>query len=163
MAPLYINDIFRAISDNKSLVLFNTIALSSDDTSVLVSRLELTRKQYYSRMSGLVKAGLIIKRDGNYFLTSFGKVVYEAQMLIGKAKQNYWKLNAIDSIESSSHELTAEERSKIIDTLIDDNELKEILLGPNKNKAVEKSINQPLISQEQSLSPTAHSQQLNPF
>jgi predicted transcriptional regulator len=58
-------------------------------------------------MSGLVKAGLIIRRNGNYFLTSFGKVVYEAQMLIGKAKQSYWKLKAIDSIESSSHELTA--------------------------------------------------------
>lgn len=59
-------------------------------------------------------------------------------MLIEKAKQNYWKLKAIDSIESSSHELTAGERSKIIDTLVVDNELKEILLSPNKNKAPEK-------------------------
>ena len=124
MASLSIIDTLKAISNDKSLVLFNTVALSSGRTSILINGLKVTRKQYYSRMSGMVKAGLIIRRNGNYFLTSFGKVVYEAQMLLGKAKQNYWKLKAVDSIESSSHELIADERSKIIDTLMVDNELK---------------------------------------
>ena len=69
MASLSIIDTLKAISDDKSLVLFNTVGLSFDRTGVLFNGLELTRKLYYSRMSGLVKAGLIIRRNGNYFLT----------------------------------------------------------------------------------------------
>src|SRR5690242_5399761 len=97
-------------------------------------------------MSALKNAGLISRNNGKYSLTSFGKLVYEAQILNGKAKQNFWKLNAIDSIESSSHELAAEERNRIIDSLIADNDLNEILLGHNKNKAAKNDINRPLIT-----------------
>src|SRR2546430_5396191 len=105
-----------AISNDKSLVLFNTIALASGDSSILISRLNLTRKQYYSRMSNLTNAGLVLRKNGKYFLTSFGKVVYEAQELIGKAILYSLKLKAIDSIESP--EFPDEEHNKIIDTLI---------------------------------------------
>ena len=136
-----VSDILTAISDDKSLVLFNTIALSSGNTDILISKLGLTRKQYYSRMYALTNAGLITRSNGKYSLTSFGKIVYEAQILIGKAKQNYWKLKAIDSIESSGHELSSEERCKIINSLIVDNDLKEILLARNKNE----SQNEPLV------------------
>src|SRR2546426_12412005 len=115
----------NAISNDKSLVLFNTIALASGDSSILISRLNLTRKQYYSRMSDLTNAGLILRKNGNYFLTSFGKVVYEAHELIGKAIQHLSKLKAIDSIESA--EFPASELSKVIDTLINNNKLKEII------------------------------------
>src|SRR6266516_3828493 len=93
-----VSETLTAISDDKSLVLFNTIALSSGNTDILISKLGLTRKQYYSRMYALTNAGLITRSNGKYSLTSFGKIVYEAQILIGKAKQNYWKLKAIDSI-----------------------------------------------------------------
>ncbi|HMH09720.1 MAG TPA: hypothetical protein VK553_03365, partial [Candidatus Nitrosopolaris rasttigaisensis] len=78
-----VSDSLSAISNDKSLVLFNTIALASEDSSILISRLELTRKQYYARMSELTKAGLIRRRNGRYFLTSFGRIVYDAQELIG--------------------------------------------------------------------------------
>jgi len=149
MTQLCITDTLKAISDDKSLVLFNTIALSPGETDVLITRLGITRKQYYSRMSDLVKAGLIMRKNGrNYFLTSFGKVVYEAHILIGKGIQNYWKLKVIDSlIESSSNGLTIEERNKIIDSLIED-DFKE-LLSPNNGKVVEEAINQPLVAPNQ--------------
>ena len=84
-----------------------------------------------------------MRESGHYFLTSFGKVVYAAQMLIGKARENYWRLKAIDSIESFNHKLTPEERSKIIDSLILDDNLKEIL---EKNNNGEEEIKQPLIA-----------------
>jgi len=129
MEPPSAIDALRAISDDKSLLLLSTIALSSSDSSILLSGLEITNKQYYSRMSALVKAGLIMRRNGDYFLTSFGKVVYEAQNLIENARQNYWKLKAIDSIESSDQGLTPEERSKVIDSLKLDNVLKEGLIS----------------------------------
>jgi hypothetical protein len=86
-------------------------------------------------MSELINAGLMIRQNGKYFLTSFGKVVYEAHVLIGKAIQIYWKLKAIDSIEMSStnHDLSAEERKRIIDKLIESNNIKNILLDYNSN------------------------------
>ncbi|MDQ6863801.1 MAG: hypothetical protein M3044_08245 [Thermoproteota archaeon] len=57
--------ILSAISDDKSLLLFNTIALASGDSSILISRLKLTRKQYYSRMLDLINAGLV-RRTANW-------------------------------------------------------------------------------------------------
>jgi len=126
-----VSDTLSAISNDKTLVLFNTIALAGGYSSILVKRLNLTRKQYYSRMSDLTNAGLILRKNGMYFLTSFGKVVYEAQELIGKAVQHLSKLKAIDSIESA--EFPASELSKLINTLITNNELKEILIGRQCN------------------------------
>lgn len=94
----------------------------------------------------MVNANLITRRSGRYFLTSFGKVVYEAQMLIGRAQQSYWKLKAVDTIESSSNNtLTTEERDRLISSLIVDNELKGILLSGKKSK----ENNQELISLQQ--------------
>jgi hypothetical protein len=133
-----VSDTLSAISDDKSLVLFNTIALASGDSSILISGLNFTRKQYYSRMSGLINVGLITRKNGKYFLTSFGKVVYEAQELIGNAFQHSSKLKVIDSIET--HDFPAAERKRIIDTLIDSSKIREILISPNYNIAAEKEI-----------------------
>jgi predicted transcriptional regulator len=128
-----VSDTLNAISDDKSLILFNTVALEASNSGILKTRLELTRKQYYSRMYGLVNAGLVTRKNGNYFLSSFGKVVYEALMLIDKGIQDYWKLKAIDSIESSpgSPQLPAEEYNRLISTLIECNEIKDILIRNN--------------------------------
>ena len=75
------------------------------------------------------------KNTGNYLLTSFGKVVYEAENLIGNAVENGWKLKAIDSIETSSadSDLIDEERRKIIDSLIESKNIKNILLDFKTN------------------------------
>jgi hypothetical protein len=54
-----IENVLRVLSADKSLVLFNTIALASYDSDILMSRLGFTRKQYYSRLSTLIGVGLI--------------------------------------------------------------------------------------------------------
>jgi hypothetical protein len=140
MGSLSIVDVIKAISDNKSLVLFNTIALASGNTDTLKTTLKLTRRQYYPRMCRLVNAGLVIKKNGNFFLSSFGRLVYDAQLIIGKAIENYWKLKAIDSFELSSSagpQLAAEEYSRIIDTLMNGNdEIKDILRKYNKKNDI---------------------------
>lgn len=134
MEQLNICDVLRSISDDKALNIFNTIALSNDSATIAISRLKLTRKQYYSRMSGITSAGLVTRRNGKFFLTSFGRVVYQAHIMIGKAQQNYWKLKAVDAIESSNDALTAEDRDNLINGLIMDNDLKQILLSGNEIK-----------------------------
>lgn len=85
------------------------------------------------RISKLIDSGIVVRKRGKYHLTSFGKIVYEAQKQIERAVENRWKLAAIDSVELSSlfsnPKLPAEERNRIIDTLMEGNDdIKEILL-----------------------------------
>ncbi len=123
-----IADVLDTISDDKSLVLFNTIALSnSDGSDILISKLKLTRKQYYSRISKLVKVDLVVRRNGKYFLTSLGKIVYDAQKIIGNAVGDYWKLKAVDTLEITD-QMPKEEYNKIIDALIENEKIKEGLI-----------------------------------
>jgi len=61
-------DITKAISNDKSLVLFNTFALASGSTTdTLNTKLKLIRKQYYSKISRLISAGLVTRKKNNIF------------------------------------------------------------------------------------------------
>jgi hypothetical protein len=89
-------------------------------------------KQFYFRVSALINAGLV-KRDKNrvFSLTSFGKVVYNAISLVELAASNYEKLKAIDSVQAIlCMDKTANDDSfKVVDTLIDNRQIKDILLA----------------------------------
>ena len=124
-------EFIKLISDDKSLLIFNTIFLASGDSSdILINQLKLTRKQFYSRITRLVKAGLVKRQKGRYSLTSFGTVIDDAQRLLGNAVKNYWKLRAIDSLGGATNDsIPEEERNKIIDKMINNREIKEILLS----------------------------------
>jgi hypothetical protein len=129
-------DVLKTIAEDKSLVLFNTIALSNNDSSILISTLRLTRKEYYARLSALLKAGLVKREMAKYYLTTFGLILYHAQEIIGKALNQYWKLKAIDSINVTCNgELPQDQFNRIIDTLITDQEIKDILLQHIKEKS----------------------------
>jgi predicted transcriptional regulator len=109
-------DVLKVISDKESLELFRTVALGKQDTDNLISKskAKLTRKQYYSRMSKLMKAGLIQRKNGKHTLTAFGKIIYNiVQIKIENAVNNYWKLKTIDLLEDF-HTLSTTERKKII-------------------------------------------------
>jgi hypothetical protein len=118
--------VITAISDRESLELFRIIAINSEDSDGLRTKTNLTRKQYYSRLSRMTKAGLVKRKKGKHSLTAFGKVIYDAQTIIEKAVNNFWKLKAVDSLELSG-DLPEEERLKLIDGLLDNKEIKEIL------------------------------------
>ena len=100
MGPKIIN-VMKSISNVKSIELFRIVALTKLDTDILISKTKLTRKQYYSRMSSLVKAGLVKRKNGKYTLTTFGKVIYDSVATMENAINYYWKLKAIDSLEIS--------------------------------------------------------------
>jgi hypothetical protein len=99
--------------------------------------MNLTTKQYYARVSGLTDAGLIKRHKGKYSLTLLGRVVYESQMTIGKTLAYYWKLKAIESIEMSKSGLPNEERIQLINALIDNHQIKDILMKSISNHSVE--------------------------
>jgi hypothetical protein len=88
---------------------------------------------------------LVTKNSGNYFLTSFGEVVYKFHLIIGRAIENYWKLKAIDLLEPSipDNNLSAEQREKLIETLIESSDIKNILLNQSISPDTSKEISSP--------------------
>jgi predicted transcriptional regulator len=132
-----VSHILKKISDDRALILFNGIALSNGERYMSLKEMNLTTKQYYSRISGLLKAGLIKRHKGKYSLTLLGKIVYDAQLVIGKALNYHWKLSAIESIEASSNGLPKEEILKLVDALIDNHQVKEaitkLIIAPERN------------------------------
>jgi hypothetical protein len=133
--------VMRAISDGMALDLYKTIASSNGATGeFLQAKIKISRKQYYSRLSNMAKAGLIKRKHGRYSLTAFGKVVYDSERSIENAYNIFWKLKAIDSI-GVTNELPREEYSKIVEALIDNYEIKDILVKSDRTNEKAPSLN----------------------
>jgi predicted transcriptional regulator len=122
-----ISEVFKALSDDKALVIFNTIALGPGKSVRLSDNLDLSRKQYYSKMERVSKQGLVTRKNGKYYLTTLGKVLYELQLVLGMAIDNFWKLKAIDSLQNPDN-LPELELTRLINTIIDNEELKTVIL-----------------------------------
>jgi hypothetical protein len=72
-----------------------------------------------------MKAALIKRQNGRYYLTPFGKVIYCCTMITKNALDNYYNLKAIKATEVSG--LQNQEIEKIIDVLIDNQQVKEFI------------------------------------
>jgi hypothetical protein len=142
--------IFKTLADDKTLVLLDTVALSGSDMEAPIRKLGLTTKQYYSRIHSLTNSGLITRQKGKYYLTSLGKIVSFYQYRIGRALNNFWKLKALDTL---ANEATNDPRLKhvyldLVNKLIDDVEIREILIGLGTSSLTAKSNVLPEISIE---------------
>jgi hypothetical protein len=131
-------DIISVISDEQSLDLFKAVALTweGNDSYTIRKKSKLTPKQYYRRMSYMIEVGMIRRVNKKYFLTSLGKVVYKAETMIVRAVDEHWKLKAIDSLENSINAaeggLPDAERKKILESLVENQEIREIILSKEK-------------------------------
>ena len=72
-------DVLNAIRDINGRDIFNSIEGGK------MCKLKMSRKQYYLRLSRLIKANMIKRKDGKYLLTPFGKVIYMVQLEFVKA------------------------------------------------------------------------------
>ena len=115
-----------ALSDNKSFYLLSKIAFAEVDSEFLLSETKLTAKAFYSRMSRLLKIGIITRKSGKYSLTSFGKIVYHAQDLVDTGLNNYWRLSALDSL-GMIDALPTMEYNKISNSLLGDSVIEKII------------------------------------
>jgi predicted transcriptional regulator len=118
--------VVKLLSDQKSLDLFNTIAREEgiNRSESLRVKLKLTKKPHYHRLSSLVKSGLVMKRrDHNYYLTAFGHIIYQVLLTMQSAMDECWKIKAIDSLNN----IPARERQVIIDSMISNEQIKEML------------------------------------
>jgi hypothetical protein len=127
MSLVTIPEIFDIVSDSEALMLFRAIA-SGDPNEVNKCKKKMTSKQYYLKISSLLKVNLIRKRKGEYYLTNLGKIFHYANMNLEVAMENFWKLKAIDILEESDR-MPGDELSTIISRIIDNNQVKELLTG----------------------------------
>ena len=86
----------QAISNKESLELFNVIAEGKNSYQVVEVGM-MTRKQYYPRLAKLVRFDLVRKR---YELTTFGRVIYEAQLTLATAVNDRRK-DSFETIQTS--------------------------------------------------------------
>jgi predicted transcriptional regulator len=121
--------VLEVISDQISIDIVTAISNNVTSSDNIMQILDLTRKQYYSRCSRLSNLGLVSKQNGEMMLTSFGRIVYNAQMEIANAFSHSSQLRMIDAIKSHSG-MSDEEQNMIIDKLLDDSELKHLIIGP---------------------------------
>ena len=100
-----LDSILHAVSDEKSLILLKMIANEFDegaDKDSLLEKINLTRKQFYLHISSLLSTGLINRILGRYCITSFGKINYEIQLLLGMAVDIHISASKIEDIPLSS-------------------------------------------------------------
>jgi hypothetical protein len=119
-------NVLKSISDDKSLSIFQAIAdVNSNNGEINLKKLDLSPKRYYSRISAMTETGLIKRQSGRYYLTAFGKVVYCCTMITKNALKNYYNLKIVEATEDNG--FPNEEWSKLMDALIDNQEVKQFL------------------------------------
>ena len=80
-------DVLDAICDTDGLDVFYSMASDRINTR----NLKMSRKQYYLRLSKLIKANMIKRKRGKYLLTPFGEVIYGAYLEFVKAIDEHFK------------------------------------------------------------------------
>lgn len=115
--------VLQLISDQPSMDIITAISNNVTNSGNLMHILDISYKQYYDRSSRLLNIGLISRKNGQISLTSFGQLIYKAQLKIARAFTHSSELRMIDAIKSHSG-MSDDEQKRIIDKLLDDTELK---------------------------------------
>lgn len=114
-----VSEILAAISDEKSLNLFNSIAAKGISIDDLSDQDQMSRKQYYLRISKFIETGMIKRKDGKYILTLFGKVIHEVQLILLELVISHWQPAAVDSLSSMKENTRKECKPVFADDLIE--------------------------------------------
>ena len=119
--------VLKVISDQITIDIVTAISNNVTNSDNIMQILDLTRKQYSSRCSRLSNIGLVSKQNGEMMLTSFGRIVYNAQLKIANAFSHSSQLRMVDAIKSHSG-MSEDQQKIIIDRLLDDSQLKTLVL-----------------------------------
>lgn len=92
LKDLTLLDVLNAIRDTTGRDIFSSIAGDR------MSNLKTSRKQYYLRLSRLIKANMIKRKNGIYLLTPFGKVIYMVQLEFVKAIDEHFESKTTKTI-----------------------------------------------------------------
>jgi hypothetical protein len=117
------SDVLKCISDEKCRDILTIIHRTGD---LSITGLNLTRKQFYSRLHSILTCALAHKKNGRYQLTSFGKVVFDWHLSLKDIiSKEYWRLAAIDTLSLSG--MPDSDKIKIANSLIENEQVKRLL------------------------------------
>jgi hypothetical protein len=122
-------EVLDVLSDPKACqILERTYVANNDGVEghVIANHANLSPSGFYRLTLFLREQNMIEKKNQKYFITVFGRAVYNAKRLLQKAIDNYHKLKVIDFLEEQD-QIPESELNKIIDICIDDHQLKDIL------------------------------------
>ena len=105
--------VFQAISNEGSQELFNFITQDRHSYDI-VEQGKISRKQYYHRLSKLLDSCLVKKVGKKYALTTFGIVVYEAQIALATAI-NQWQIKELVPL---TQKIIEEQTKNIFDNIL---------------------------------------------
>ena len=123
VSTLQVLDVF---SDRISFDIINAISEKVTTSDNVRDLLGLTRKQFYTRHSLLVKRGLIKRKDTELTLTSFGQLIYQALLKIAIAYRHSLELRTIDAVKSTVG-IPHDELKNLIEKLILDAGMKKLV------------------------------------
>jgi DNA-binding HxlR family transcriptional regulator len=124
-----VKELFDVISDNISISILRLVSGQGEQPSPkeIMEKMKISRKKYYSRISKLRSVGLLkVNKDNNIQPSVLGRVVFNVITTLDNATNVYMKLRTIDAVELSGVQ-TKEELDKLIDSLIEDENIKSIL------------------------------------
>jgi len=136
LMPFDTSTFLRLLADPSTLEILSHIAKcfqagEGNGISIPISKTSLTRRQYYRRLSALAQMGLIVRNNhGKYNMTLFGRLMSEKIASIEKLVDQYWKIRAIDYIKEATSDDGNNDRLfiELVDNLIEDNQVKRIIL-----------------------------------
>ena len=119
-------EVLEAISDNLSFNILDMLDKNEQTIKGLGEKLNISNKQCYVRIVKFLDTGLIKRKGMNYVITSFGQLIFEAQLKVARATQSLSKLKMLDSVRNS--EITRHKYAMLIQKLIEDEGIKKIIL-----------------------------------
>ena len=141
-------EILKMVTNENTLKILNQIIDYNnnndnykDGNTLSLSKIGLTRKQFYTKLNELITRGIIKREKGKYYLTTFGKIVYdltcEYMRKLDSVIEDCWKFKALDLLDISD-EFTNDEKRKIMEQLF--NHINQNVMVQEKKKQKENDI-----------------------
>jgi len=112
-----VGKVHSILSKGDALIVFLKVAEGLKSNMRTPESLGLTKKQYYTRLQGLVQLELIQKGRKVYFLTSLGENVYQNQILeLAKTLRDSKKHQMIDALRKDPR-FSTEDIKNVVDKL----------------------------------------------
>ena len=122
------NLLFRSLATGGAIELLYRIRDGEIRSEDLREESKLTRKQYYVRISQLIKEGIVRRKDGILNLTVFGKVIMQTLETQEKAKEMGFRLRSLDLILADKA-MPDDVKLDMVTSLVPDREIQAMILN----------------------------------
>jgi len=96
-------DVLRVISDQLCVDIITAISNGVTNSNTIMQILDLAPNEYYSGTSRLSDIGIVRRRKGEVILSSFERLICNAQFKIAAAFLHASELSMIDAVKSHSN------------------------------------------------------------